>query len=70
LLIAETAFAFISNELDVCRVVSRYDNRRACIAPDNSKMLCAVYQRYGNKEVLRIEQGREFTEGCNAMHKG
>jgi hypothetical protein len=48
LLIGETALAFISDALDAFRVVRRYDNRRACIAPDNSKTQCAVYQRYGN----------------------
>jgi hypothetical protein len=37
LLILEKVLTFISDELDVFRMVSRYDNRRACIAPYNSK---------------------------------
>ena len=44
LLIGEKALAFISDEPDVFMMVRRYDNRRACIAPDNSKMPCVVYQ--------------------------
>ena len=44
--------AFISNDLDVCRVVSRYDSRRACITPDNSKLQCAVYQSLCSRCVL------------------
>jgi hypothetical protein len=38
LLILEKALTVISDEPDVFRVVSRYDNRRACIAPYKSKM--------------------------------
>ena len=38
LLILEKVLTFISDKLDVFRMVSRYDNRRACIAPYNSKM--------------------------------
>ena len=38
LLILEKALTFISDELDIFRMVSRYDNRRACITPYNSKM--------------------------------
>src|SRR5215475_3860461 len=48
LLLGETALACISDTLDMFRVVSRYDIRRACMASDNSKMQCAAYQRYGN----------------------
>lgn len=38
LLILEKSLTFLSDELDVFKMVSRYDNRRACIAPYNSKM--------------------------------
>ena len=38
LLILEKVLTFLSDELDVFRMVSRYDNRRACITPYNSKM--------------------------------
>ncbi len=37
LLILEKVLTFISDELDVFRMFSRYDNIRACIAPYNSK---------------------------------
>lgn len=47
LLIVEKVLTFISDKLDVFRVVRRCDHRRACIAPDNSKMQGAAYQRYG-----------------------
>jgi hypothetical protein len=33
LLILEKALTVISDELDIFRVVSRYANRKACIAP-------------------------------------
>jgi hypothetical protein len=38
LLILEKALTFISDELDIFRMVSRYDNRRACVEPYNSKV--------------------------------
>jgi hypothetical protein len=38
LLILEKVLTFISDKLEVFRMVSRYDNRRACITPYNPKM--------------------------------
>jgi hypothetical protein len=38
LLIIEKVLTFISDDLDVFRMVSRHNNRRSCIAPDNSKL--------------------------------
>jgi hypothetical protein len=38
LLILEKVLTFISGKLEVSRMVSRYDNRRACITPYNPKM--------------------------------
>jgi hypothetical protein len=69
LLILEKALTFISDELDVFRMMSRYDNRRACIAPYNSKMQFEHVIDMEIQEVSRTEQGRKFTERCNSMHK-
>jgi hypothetical protein len=38
LLILEKALTFLSDELNVFRIVRRYDNRRACIVSYNSKV--------------------------------
>ena len=38
LLILEKVLTFISDKLEVFRMVSRYDNRRTCITPYNPKM--------------------------------
>jgi hypothetical protein len=38
LLILDKALTFISDELDIFRVASRYDNRRVYIAPYKSKI--------------------------------
>jgi hypothetical protein len=70
LLILEKVLTFISDELDVFRIVSRYDNRRACITPYNSKMQFEYTTGTEIQEVSRIEEGTEFTERCNSMYKG
>jgi hypothetical protein len=38
LVILEKVLTFISDKLEVFRMVSRYDNGRACITPYNPKM--------------------------------
>jgi hypothetical protein len=38
LAILEKLLTFISDKLEIFRMVSRYDNRRACITPYNPKM--------------------------------
>ena len=48
-------------------MVSRYDNRRACIAPYNSKIQFEYTTATEIHEVSRIEEGRECTERCNWM---
>ena len=63
MLILEKALPFISDELDVFRMVSRYDNRRACITLYNSKIR---FEYSMGREIGRAE----FTERCNWMDKG
>jgi hypothetical protein len=46
-------------------MVSRYDNRRACIAPYNSKTQFEYTMGTEIQEVLGTEEGREF--GRNEM---
>jgi hypothetical protein len=46
-------------------MVSRYDNRRACIAPYNSNIQFEYSMDREIQEVSRIEEGAEFTERCN-----
>jgi hypothetical protein len=70
LLILEKALPFISDELDVFRMVSRYDNRRACIAPYNSKMQFEYTMDTSIQEISGTEQERECTERCNSMDTG
>jgi hypothetical protein len=70
LLILEKVLTFLSDELDVFRMVSRYDNRRACIARYNSKMQFEYSMSREIKEVLGTKEGRECTERCNWMDKG
>ena len=70
LLILEKVLTFISDELDVFRMVSRYDKRRACIAPYNSKMQFEYTTGTEIQEVLRTEEARECTERCDSMDKG
>ena len=65
LLILEKALTFLSDELDIFRMVSRYDNRRACISPYNSKIQFEYSMGREIQEVSRIEEGAEFTERCN-----
>ena len=67
LLILAKALTFISDELDVFKMVSRYDNRRACIAPYNSKMQFEYTMGTEIQEVLGTGDGREFTERCNSL---
>src|SRR6266487_1374652 len=63
LLILEKALTFISDELDVFRMVSRYDNRRSYTTPYNSIM---QFEYSMGREIGRAE----FTERCNWMDKG
>jgi hypothetical protein len=63
LLILEKALTFISDELDVFRMMSRYDNRRAYTTPYNSMM---QFEYSMGREI----GGAEFTERCNWMDKG
>ncbi len=51
-------------------MVSRYDNRRACIAPYNSKIQFEYSMGREIQEVLGIEEGRECTVRCDWMDKG
>jgi len=68
LLIFEKALTFIRDQLDVFRMVRRYDNRRACIAPYNSKMQFEYTMGREMLEGLGTEEGREFTEKCDWMN--
>ena len=61
---------FISDSLDVFRMVSRYDNRRACIALYNSKMQFEYTTAMAIHGVLRTEEGRECTGRCDSMETG
>jgi hypothetical protein len=70
LLILEKVLTFISDELDVFRIVSRYDNRRACITPYNSKMQFEYTIATEIQEVSGTEEGRKSTERCNSMYEG
>ena len=67
LLILEKALTFISDQLDVFRIVSRYDNRRACITPYNSKMQFEYTIATEIQEVSGTEEGRKSTERCNSI---
>jgi hypothetical protein len=58
LLILEKALTFISDELDISRTVSSYDNRRACIAPYNSKVQLEYTTVTCIQEVLGAEKER------------
>jgi hypothetical protein len=70
LLILEKALTFINDELDVFRIVSRYNNRRSCIVPYKSKMQFEYPMDPSIQEVSGTEQERECTERCNAMDMG
>ena len=70
MLILEKALTFLSDELDVFRMVSRYDNRRVCIAPYNSKNQFEYTMGTEIQEVSGTEERRECTERCNSMYKG
>jgi hypothetical protein len=61
LLILDKALTFISDELDIFRMASRYDNRRVCIAPYNSKMQLEYAMTTCIQEVLGTREGREVT---------
>src|SRR5713101_6168507 len=64
LLIFEKALTFLSDELDVFRMVSRYDNRRACITPYNSNMQFEYTIGTEIKEVSGTEEGRDLLKGA------
>ena len=70
LLIFEKVLTFISGELDVFRMLSRYDNRRPCIVPCKSKMQFAHTMGTEIQEVLGTGEGRGYTERCNWMDRG
>ena len=59
LLILEKALTCISDELDVFRMVSRYDKRRAYIAPYNSLVQFEYTTATEIYEVSRPEERRE-----------
>src|SRR6266852_3352647 len=69
LLILEKALTCISDELDVFRMVSRCDMRRACIVPYNSLVQFEYTTATEIQEVLKTEEGRECTERCNSIYK-
>jgi len=58
LLIFEKVLTFISGELDVFRMLSRYDNRIPCIAPCKSKMPFAHIMGTEMPEVLGTGEER------------
>ena len=66
LLILEKVLIFISDELDVSRIVSRYDNIRACIAPYNSKRQFGYSMGTEIQEVLGAVEEMKWTERCDA----
>ena len=68
MLIFEKALTFIRDELDVFRMVSRYDNRRACITPYNSKVQFEYTMGTKIQEDSGIEEGKEWTERCDWMN--
>jgi hypothetical protein len=57
---------FISDELDVFRMVSRYDDIRACIAPYNSKIQFEYSMGREIQEVSGAAEGMKFTERCDS----
>jgi len=66
LLILEKALTCISDELDVFRMVSRCDKRRACIVPYNSLVQFEYTTATEIHEVSRPEERREV----NALGRG
>ena len=61
LFILEKALTFMHDELDIFKMVSRYDNRRACITLYNSKVQFQYTIGTKIQEVSGTQEGVEFT---------
>jgi hypothetical protein len=70
LFILEKAPTFISDELHVFKMVSRYDNRRARITPYNPKMQFEYTRGTEIQEVSWIEEGQNLLKGAMRCLKG